>query len=69
MLDGEDKLSYRLRQSITSKVPMAIVIGDKEIEEGAVNVRRLGEEKGKSLKKDDFVSALLKEIETRKEAF
>lgn len=69
VLDGEDKLSYRLRQSITSKVPMAIVIGDKEIEEGTVNVRRLGEEKGKTLKKDDFVSALLKEIETRKEAF
>ena len=68
LLDSEDKLGYRLRQSITMKVPLALVVGDKEMESGMVNVRRLGSEKGVDMKLDDFYAMLKKEIAERKAA-
>ncbi len=68
LLDGEDKLGYRLRQSITMKVPLALVLGEKEKEARTVNLRRLGSEKGVAMKLEDFYSLLEREIRERKAA-
>ncbi len=66
LLSEDEKLGYRLRQSIVQKTPVSIVIGDKEVAAGEVNVRRFGEEKGKSLPYPEFLASLLKEITERK---
>ncbi|MED2161835.1 threonine--tRNA ligase, partial [Bacillus thuringiensis] len=41
----DEKLGYKIREAQMQKVPYFLVIGDKEMESGAVNVRKYGEEK------------------------
>jgi threonyl-tRNA synthetase len=58
----EEKLGYKIRESQTKKVPMLVVIGDKEVESKSITVRRYGQEDTQTLTLEDFVSTLLNEI-------
>lgn len=40
--DRNEKMQYKIRQSQTKKVPYQLIVGDKEVESGTVNVRRYG---------------------------
>ena len=40
--DRNEKLGYKIREAQVQKVPYTLVVGDKEVEEGTVNVRRRG---------------------------
>ena len=55
-----EKLSYKIRDAQTSKIPYQIVIGDQEIAEQSVNVRRYGSQKSETMAATDF-EALLKD--------
>ena len=59
---GEDKLGYRMRNAQVKKVPYTIVIGDHEKEEGTVTYRHFGCKAQHSVKFDEFVELLQKEI-------
>ena len=58
----EEKLGYKIRESQTKKIPMLIVIGDKEIEGKTITIRRYGQEETETLVLEDFVSTVLNEI-------
>ena len=58
----EEKLGYKIRESQTKKVPMLVVIGDKEVESKTITVRRYGQEETQTLTLEDFVSTVLNEI-------
>ena len=58
----EEKLGYKIRESQTKKVPMLVVIGDKEVESRTITVRRYGQEDTQTLTLEDFVSTVLSEI-------
>ena len=58
----EEKLGYKIRESQTKKVPMLVVIGDKEVENNTITVRRYGEEATATLTLEDFVLTVLTEI-------
>jgi len=60
----EEKLGYKIREAQTKKIPYQIVIGDKEVENGLVNVRKYGSNEQISLTKEEFLDKLLKEIES-----
>lgn len=60
-----EKLGYRLRAAQKGKIPMQLIIGDREIEEGTVNLRRYGERKQVAYSLDDFIDLANKEIETK----
>ena len=47
-------------------MPYVLVIGDKEMENGAVNVRKYGEEKSEVIALDVFVATIEEEIKNRK---
>lgn len=48
--DRSEKIGYKIRQAQMAKVPYMLVVGDKEVEEGTVNVRKHGgDELGLSL--------------------
>ncbi len=47
------------------KIPYVLVIGDKELENGAVNVRKYGGEKSEVVALDVFVSSIEEEIKNR----
>ncbi|HDR7453576.1 threonine--tRNA ligase [Bacillus cereus] len=62
----DEKLGYKIREAQMQKVPYVLVIGDKEMENGAVNVRKYGEEKSEVTALDVFVATIEEEIKNRK---
>ncbi|MCU5037240.1 threonine--tRNA ligase [Bacillus cereus] len=62
----DEKLGYKIREAQMQKVPYILVIGDKEMENGAVNVRKYGEEKSEVIALDVFVASIEEEIKNRK---
>ena len=55
-----EKLGYKIREAQMQKVPFMLVMGDKEVEDGAVAVRRRGGEDLGVMKIDDFIELALK---------
>lgn len=64
--DRSEKLGFKLREAQLEKVPYMIVIGDKDIENGAVSVRSRKEGDMGSMSVDSFISMIKEEIDTKK---
>ncbi len=63
--DSNEKLGYRMRNSITKKIPYALVIGDKEMENDEITYRRYGSEKQITVKTSEFIELLHNEIKNK----
>lgn len=64
--DRSEKIGYKIRQAQMAKVPYMLVVGDKEVEEGTVNVRKHGGDELGSVPFDEFFNAIKIEIKERK---
>ncbi|MCZ8533137.1 threonine--tRNA ligase [Psychrobacillus psychrodurans] len=62
MDDREEKLGYKIREAQMQKVPYMLVLGDKELEAGNVNVRKYGEQKSESIPFAEFLERLKEEV-------
>ncbi len=60
--ERDEKLGYKIREAQMQKVPYMIVIGDKELESGSVNVRKYGEQQSESMPFDDFLKMIQSEL-------
>jgi threonyl-tRNA synthetase len=56
-----EKINYKVREHSVQKVPVILVVGKREMEQSAVNMRRLGSQDQTSMTLDDAVAALLAE--------
>ncbi len=56
-----EKIGYKIREALLEKVPYIAVVGDKEAAEGAVSVRKRGEEKSVVMKKEEFIALVLQQ--------
>jgi len=64
---GNHTVDYKVREAEVMKIPYIIVIGDKEEKAHTLAVRRRGEKKvAFGVKKEHFMTGLLKEIQERK---
>ena len=62
-LDNRDeKLNYKMRESVISKVPYTLILGDKEKENGNISYRKHGSTETVTISIDDFVVLLNNEI-------
>ncbi|MDE6849979.1 MAG: threonine--tRNA ligase, partial [Clostridia bacterium] len=62
-VDGRsEKIGYKIREAKMEKVPYVLVVGDKEAEEGTVNVNKRGVEEKTTVDVDGFVATVLDEI-------
>ncbi|MBY0099044.1 threonine--tRNA ligase [Mesobacillus maritimus] len=57
----EEKIGYKIREAQMQKIPYMLVVGDKEIEENAVNVRKYGEQKSETISFEAFLDAFRQE--------
>ena len=57
-----EKLGYKIREAQLQKIPYILVIGDKEMENGSVNVRKYGEEKSEVVSLSAFMESIRKEV-------
>ncbi|WP_087971870.1 threonine--tRNA ligase [Oceanobacillus rekensis] len=64
--ERDEKIGYKIREAQTQKIPFALVLGDKEIEESAVNFRRYGEQKSETVSFADFETLIKAEIAEKK---
>ena len=62
MDDREEKLGYKIREAQMQKIPYMLVLGDKELEAGNVNVRKYGEQKSESIPFAEFLERLKEEV-------
>ncbi len=53
-----EKINYKVREHSLAKVPVMLVVGKREMEEGTVNVRRLGSQQQTSLKLAEAIAQL-----------
>ncbi len=53
-----EKINYKVREHSLQKIPVILVVGKREVEEGAVNIRRLGSQDQKAMKLEDAIAAL-----------
>ncbi|MFD2627931.1 threonine--tRNA ligase [Oceanobacillus kapialis] len=60
--ERDEKIGYKIREAQTQKIPFALVLGDNEINEDAVNVRRYGEKDSNTLSFDAFKQMIKEEI-------
>ncbi|MFY9858408.1 MAG: His/Gly/Thr/Pro-type tRNA ligase C-terminal domain-containing protein, partial [Exiguobacterium chiriqhucha] len=61
----DEKLGYKIREAQMKKIPMTLVLGDKERDERAVNIRRYGQQEQVSATLDAFLASLTEEIANR----
>lgn len=61
-----EKLGYRIREAQTSKVPVQIVVGDGEVENKSVTIRRYGSKQQTQMSLEDFYKFLREEIASKK---
>ncbi|MBT2754496.1 threonine--tRNA ligase [Mesobacillus foraminis] len=57
----DEKIGYKIREAQMKKIPYMLVVGDKEIEDNAVNVRKYGEQKSETVGFEEFLDAFRKD--------
>lgn len=62
----DEKLSYKMRESQTKKIPYTIVIGDKERDGNLVSYRLHGSNETVSLGKNEFINMIINDINEKK---
>ena len=63
--ERNEKLTYKMRESQTKKVPYTIIIGDKERDAKTVTVRLHGTTENITLDKDEFLSKIKEVIQNK----
>ena len=64
-----EKVGYKIRESQVRKTPYTLVVGDQEMADGQVNVRKYGEKDSKSMSVDDFIKYVQDKIATRAQEY
>lgn len=59
--ERNEKMGYKIREAQTLKVPYQLVVGDNEVENEAVAVRKYGEKKTETIEMDEFVQSIVEE--------
>ena len=56
-----EKISYKIREHSTSKIPIILVVGKKEVEQETISLRRLGSDKTETIDLKQGLSSLQEE--------
>ena len=60
--DRDEKLSYKMRESQTKKIPYTIILGDKERDNKTISYRKFGSMDTTTLSQDEFIDMINKVI-------
>ena len=63
--DSQNSMQKKIRDNSRQKVPYLLIVGDREAEEGSVNVRRRGERQQEEMDLGDFAEAVSAEVRSR----
>ena len=60
-----EKLSYKMRESQIKKIPLTLILGDKERDENTISYRTFGSNETKTLSKEEFENFVINKIKNR----
>lgn len=63
--DRNEKLGYKIRESQTKKIPITIVIGDKEVESNILPIRMHGNQESINISTDELLDKIKDSINTK----
>ena len=63
--DRDEKLSYKMRESQTKKIPYTAIIGDKEKDSNSVSYREFGSTETTNISTSEFIDLLRNEIKNK----
>ena len=63
--DREEKLGYKIRESQTKKIPLTLVLGDKERDSKTVSIRLFGSQETIDMSLDEYVSKVKETIKNK----
>jgi threonyl-tRNA synthetase len=63
--DSQNSMQKKIRENARQKIPYLLIVGDREVGEGTVNVRRRGEREQEAQAVEAFASRVLRESATR----
>lgn len=61
-----ETIGYKVREAQVEKVPYMLIVGDQEMQDGTVSVRRRDEKKNETVKAEAFRDMIVDEIKARK---
>ena len=61
----DEKLSYKMRESQTNKIPYTLILGDSEKDNNLISYRCFGTKETISMNKNEFLNKIKEEIEKR----
>lgn len=64
--DRNEKLSYRMRESVVKKIPITVILGQKEVDNKQISYRKSGSEETTTVSINEFKDYLQKRIEEKK---
>ena len=63
--DRNEKLGYKMRESVMKKIPYAIIIGNKEVESNTVSYRKCMSDETTNISIEDFINKITEEIKNK----
>jgi threonyl-tRNA synthetase len=63
--DSANSMQKKIRENARQKIPYLLIVGDREAEQGTVNVRRRGEKQQEALDVEGFAERVLREVASR----
>jgi threonyl-tRNA synthetase len=64
--DSQNSMQKKIRDNSRQKIPYLLIVGDREAEQGSVNVRRRGEKQQEEMALGDFAEAISGEASSRR---
>ena len=64
--DRNEKLGYKMRESVIKKIPYSLILGQKEVDNKTISYRVHGSEETITVSKEEFVNMIKDKIKTRK---
>ena len=64
--DRAEKIGYKIREAQLHKIPYMLLVGDKEVEDGTVSVRKRGEGDLGASSVQDFATGALEDVKSKK---
>ena len=63
--DREEKLGYKMRESVMKKIPYSIILGQKEVDDKTISFRKHGSEETETLSQKEFIKMIQKKIDKK----
>ena len=63
--DRDEKLGYKMRESQTKKIPLTLVLGDKELENNTISYRKFGKTEITTVTTDEFIKLVTECIKNK----